>query len=143
MSGEKRRLFLCSLLAAAVFLLIRFMAEAGIRSLGSLISALGGSLGLGETAEVLGRIFSQLKGAALSLPLLPPVLSALIIGGILWLGMRAGRASRMVPAVFGGVLLLVPAVLLTVWFTEVNGIRLDGMMLTLIRLIRAGALDSL
>ena len=146
MKGGKGRILLFTYLsgtAVLAFVLIRLAASVLIRSLGWILSSLGGTLGLGELAETLGQIFGQLSHAEIAPSILIPLLFALAAAVILQAGMKTGRASRIVCSVLGILLLFIPFVLLTVWLTSVNSIRFDGVILSLIRMIRAGALDSL
>ena len=56
---------------------------------------------------------------------------------------RGRRIARIVAAVLLGVLVWLAALALTLWLTEVNGIRFGDMLRTLYRLRRGGGLRAL
>jgi len=104
-----------------------------IHKLGALIRSLGGLLGLGEDAEIFAGIFDQLQEAKVDLPAcLVLIMCMLMFFGVIRYFKFIGRKKTEKKAlyavgIFGGIVWIVPAVLLigtvTLWFTDVNEVR--------------------
>ncbi len=103
-----------------------------LHNLGAMLNALGESLGLGNDAEMYARIFAQLKDAKLDLPSLPLLLLsiAMTTGLARLLGGKEGkkitrksRILRSIATILIAFLGFAIILLITLWFTDVNGIR--------------------
>ena len=142
---------------AILTILVGMAATWFLRSLGSILASLAPTLGLDEgTAEMLAEIFGQLREASLNLPLEIVGLVCFLFCGLAIL-LLAGRHAPETPAeelgaprkkktgkiilvCVLGVILFLPLTLVTIWFTEVNDIRFDRVMATLVPLLNSGLL---
>lgn len=135
-----------------------------LRSLGGILGSLAPTLGLdADTAEMLTEIFDQLKEASLNLPLEIIGLVCFLFCGLAILFLvgrrvpetpaeeikeeietrkipRNKKTGKIVLVCVLGVILFLPLTLVTIWFTEVNDIRFDRVMATLIPLLNSGIL---
>ena len=97
--------------------------------------------------ETLARVFSALGKAEVVPGIFPACLLFLAASVLLhvWPDRTASSGKRVARAfcVLAAVLLILAAFLLTLWRTEVNGIRFGDVLSSLIRTVRSGALDSL
>ncbi len=124
-----------------------------IRRLDAVVRVIGEAVAPGEPLiGDLSRIFSALRKASVLpglLPAFPLCLAAAFLAAWGWRRPdpeRGDRPRRRIPAVL--TLLFVPilflaALFLTLWFTDVNGVRFGGVVSSLIRTVRSGALDAL
>lgn len=124
-----------------------------IRRLDAAVRVIGEAAAPGEPLiGDLSRIFSALRTASVVPGILPaflPCLAAACLAAWGWRKPDPAREKcprRRIPAVL--TLLFVPilflaALLLTLWFADVNGVRFGGVVSSLIRTVRSGALDSL
>ena len=148
------------LLSGAIFTILVGMAAVWfLRSLGSILASLAPVLGLDSgTADMVSEIFGQLKDATLNLPLeytgvICFLYCALAI--LLVFGHKSGikqtepadempkkkkKTGRTVLVIVLGVVLILPFTLLTIWFTEVNSVRFDRVIQSLIPLLQSGLL---
>ena len=148
------------LLSGAIFTILVGMAAVWfLRSLGSILASLAPVLGLDSgTADMVSEIFGQLKDATLNLPLeytgvICFLYCALAI--LLVCGHKSGikqmepadempkkkkKTGRTVLVIVLGVVLILPFTLLTIWFTEVNSVRFDRVIQSLIPLLQSGLL---
>ena len=128
--------------AVSVFLLKR---------LDEVLRFLGQRIAPGEPiVELLSRVFSALRSASVRPRVLLPFLPALVAAALLLIG--AGLYPRRSPgpgklrilfSAAGWLILSAAVLLLTLWLTEVNGIRFGDVVLSLVRTVRSGALDAL
>ena len=150
------------LLSGAIFTILVGLASVWfLRSLGTILGSLAPALGLDDgTAGMISEIFGQLKQADLNLPLECTGVACFLLCGlaILFLCGRkkavpaeenglptapAGskiRVRRIVLVAVLGVVLFLPLTFVTIWFTEVNEIRFDRVIQSLIPLLGSGIL---
>ena len=119
-----------------------------LKRLDAVLLLIGRAAAPGEPiVETLARVFSSLRHAAVVPRSFPAVLLFLTAAALLF----AGDGRRVDPVRGWGrrllrvlsVLLFLAAFLLTLWRTDVNGIRFGDVLLSLIRTVRSGALDAL
>ena len=146
------------LLSGAILTILVGMAATWfLRSLGNILGSLAPALGLDEgTAETVAGIFAQLREASLNLPLEIIGLVCFLFCGLAILFLagrhvpetpaeemkapRKKRTGKIILVCVLGILLFVPLTLVTIWFTEVNDIRFDRVMSTLVPLLNSGIL---
>ena len=92
-----------------------------IRHLGDLAAWVGGMFAAEEEVAYVAQVLRQLETAVLRAPWLWGVPACAAVG--LLFGM-CRKGARMLC----GVLLFLPTVLLCLWFTEINGIRLGALL---------------
>lgn len=148
-----RKLFFAYVLLASVLTTIAICAFSAqcIRRIDDILPAAAPTLGIdSETADFLADVFSQLDEAELSVHHEVPALLAFLFSLGIGLFLRAGKTSRHCPfalfvlaAVIIGIILFVFSLGVSVWLTDVNDIRFGDVLLSLSKMIRAGALDSL
>ena len=133
-----------------------------LKRLGAVVRLIGRAAMPGEPViDTLARVFSALRNAAVVPRIFPAFFLFLTAAVLLRFGsgrsgspdpaaagkcgdpFRGGRALLAVLSAVAAVLLFLAAFLLTLWQTEVNGIRFGDVLLSLIRTVRSGALDSL
>ena len=133
-----------------------------LKRLDAVVRLIGKAAAPGEPViDTLARVFSALRTAAVIPRILPAFLLFLVASVLLHIGtspsprpdpapaaesgrnVRGWRTVLAVFTVFFAVLFFLAAFLLTLWRTEVNGIRFGDVLLSLIRAVRSGALDSL
>ena len=104
--------------------------------------------------ETLSRVFSALRTASVRPRILLPLLPALAASAVLLCGTgflpghgrKPGGIRTALSLLLGLLLWLLfslAAFALTLWLADVNGIRFGDMVLSLLRTVRSGALDSL
>lgn len=107
--------------AGLVLLLSRWF----LRGLSSLFSGIGGLMGMGEgDIASAQQILDQLRDADLCSPWILGLIAGLLLGGLSGVLRKKRKASRIAAAV----LLLLPMVFLTLWFTKINDIRLGAFL---------------
>ena len=143
------------ILSGAILTILVGMASVWfLRNLGSLLVSLAPALGLDSgTADMLSEIFGQLKDAELNLPLECTGAACFILCGVAILFLAGRRKNRDLPGeepkpkkktgrivlvCVLGVVLFLPLTLVTIWFTEVNDLRFDRVMLSLLPMVQAG-----
>lgn len=143
------------ILSGAILTILVGMASVWfLRNLGSLLVSLAPALGLDSgTADMLSEIFGQLKDAELNLPLECTGVACFILCGLAILFLAGHRKNRDLPGeepkpkkktgrivlvCVLGVVLFLPLTLVTIWFTEVNDLRFDRVMLSLLPMVQAG-----
>lgn len=141
-----RRRLLRLIPGAIATVLIGIAVVVFLRSIGDLITLLGPVFGMKEKdAAQYAAIFDQLKHASLDLPLLLTgalclplgMLSARITRGpVSAEALPTCRAGRILAVVLLWLVLALPLFTLTLWFTEVNDIRFDRVMLVLINALQ-------
>lgn len=110
--------------AGLVLLLSRWF----LRGLSSLFSGIGGLMGMGEgDIASAQQILDQLRDADLCSPWILGLIAGLLLGGLSGVLRKKRKASRIAAAV----LLLLPLVFLTLWFTKINDIRLGAFLFML------------
>jgi len=147
------------ILSGAIFTILVGMASVWfLRSLGEILASLAPALGLDSgTADMISEIFGQLKDATLNLPLeytgvicfLYCALVILFVSGHRKEKTPANTAAeppkkkktgRIVLVIVLGVILFLPFTAITIWFTEVNYVRFDRVIQSLIPLLQSGIL---
>ena len=100
--------------------------------------------------ETLARVFSALRSADVTLRMLLPFPIALAASALLLFGSgllprheTKPGGLRIALSVLGWLILSLAVFCLTLWLAEVNGIRFGDVVLSLLRTVRSGALDSL
>lgn len=143
------------LLSGALLTILVGMASVWfLRSLGAILASLAPSLGLDAgTADTLSEIFGQLRSAELNLPLECTGVACFIFCAlaILFLAgwkkkpdvpgeepVKRKKTGRIVLVCVLGVVLFLPLTIITIWFTEVNDIRFDRVMQSLLPMVQAG-----
>ena len=98
----------------------------------------------------LSRIFSALRTASVRPQILLPLLPALAASAVLLCGTgflpgpgRKPGGIRTALSLLLWLLFSLAAFALTLWLADVNGIRFGDVVLSLLRTVRSGALDSL
>lgn len=140
------RFFATLLLSGAILTILLGLASVWfIRNLGMLLGAIGPSFGLDTgTTVMLSAIFGQLKTASLDLPLEIMGLFCYLYCGIAICFTHATSGpiavKRCIGMVVVGLVLFVPLTAVTIWFTDVNDIRLDRVITSLRPLLDAGIL---
>ncbi len=138
------RFFATLLLSGAILTILLGLASVWfLRNLGGILGTLGPSLGLpADTAETIAAIFDQLKTASLDLPLEIMGLFCYLYCGLSIVYIHAGGVTwkRRLLVIAVGVLLFLPLFAVTVWFTDVNDIRLDHVITSLRPLLDADVL---
>ena len=123
-----------------------------LKRLDAVLLLVGRAAAPGEpVVETLVRVFSALRKAAVVPRIFPAVLLCLAAAVLLFAGDRRrtdperGWARRLyrILSVLLAVLLFLAAFFLTLWRTDVNGIRFGDVVTSLIRTVRSGALDAL
>lgn len=123
-----------------------------LKRLDAVLLLIGRAAAPGEPiVETLARVFSSLRHAAVVPRSFPAVLLCLTAAALLYarntppanpgIGLRK-RLLRILSVILA-VILFLAAFLLTLWRTDVNGIRFGDVVLSLIRTVRSGALDAL
>ena len=128
--------------AESFFALLSFLT---LKNFGSLLRFAGERFFPGEPlADSLAEVFSALKKAHIEPRTLLPFLLCLA-GAALAFSASKGRRGFLRRAALraGCAVLLLSALFLTLWMTDVNGIRFGDVLLSLVRAARSGALDSL
>ena len=126
-----------------------WLAALLLRHSGGLLGLLGARFFPDEAAVgTLAGIFGALRTAVIRpRPVLPFLLCAAVCAAFTWfVSSAAGTVGRRMRIVFGALpllLLLAAAFLLTLWLTDVNGIRFGTVVLSLVKTVRSGALDAL
>ena len=143
------------ILSGAILTILVGMASVWfLRNLGSILVSLAPALGLDSgTADMLSEIFGQLKDAELNLPLECTGAACFILCGVAILFLAGRRKKRDLPGeepkpkkktgrivlvCVLSVVLFLPLTLVTIWFTEVNDLRFDRVMLSLLPMVQAG-----
>lgn len=128
-----------------------------LRNLGGIIGSLAPILGLdADTAQTLSEIFGQLRSASLNLPLGIIGSMCFLFSGFAALFLlgkpspktsteetstpKTKKAGRIVTVCVLSVIFFVLLTAVTIWFTEVNDIRFDRVMVRLVSLLDAGIL---
>ena len=146
------------LLSGAILtFLVEMTSVCFLRNLGGIIGSLAPILGLdADTAQTLSEIFGQLRYASLNLPLGIVGPMCFLFSGFATLFLlgkpspktsteetnipKAKKAGRIVAVCVLGVILFLLLTAVTIWFTEVNDIRFDRVMVRLVSLLDAGIL---
>ena len=132
-------------MAAGVIEIAFSLASAAIlRNSGGIIASLGGKLAPGEPlVSTLAEIFGALQTAQIvPNPFLPGIL---LLAGF-WLAsclLRNRNGWKICLAVLLLLLIMAGAFVLTLWLTDVNGIRFGTVVRSLLGYLKSGALDSL
>lgn len=138
------RFFATLLLSGAILTILLGLASVWfLRNLGGILGTLGPSLGLPtDTADTISAIFAQLKTASLNLPLEIMGLFCYLYCGLSIVYIHAGGVTwkRRLLVIAVGMLLFLPLFAVTVWFTDVNDIRLDHVITSLRPLLDADVL---
>ncbi len=138
------RFFATLLLSGAILTILLGLASVWfLRNLGGILGTLGPSLGLPtDTADTISAIFAQLKTASLNLPLEIMGLFCYLYCGLSIVYIHAGGVTwkRRLLVFAVGMLLFLPLFAVTVWFTDVNDIRLDHVITSLRPLLDADVL---
>lgn len=126
---------------AVITLLVGMASSCFLRNLG----VITGSLALGlnaDTAQTLSDIFGQLQSASLNMPLeITGPVCFLLCGLAAWFIFRKPAPKRRIVTVCVlGVILFMLLTAVTIWFTKVNDIRFDRVMIRLVSLLKAGIL---
>ena len=138
--------FAISAAAQAVFALL---AATVLRHLGGIVGLLVERAAHGgEIVSTLSRVFSALETARIVPRVFVPFLFCLAGTALARKASRSGKKGGpssvlRIAAAFGCVMLMIWALVLTLWLTDVNGIRFGDVLVSLLRTIRSGALDSL
>lgn len=119
------------LIAILLTLAVCALSAVFIRSVDSILAYAGEA----EFAEV----FAQLDDADLDPHGVIPFLLALVFLLVIGLLIRKIGRWAVIPAVLLGIVLFVLSFAAAVWFTDVNGIRLGTVVLSLLDMIEAGA----
>jgi len=93
-----------------------------------------------QPEDPLVQIFAQLRDAELQLPILPVTLLCCLLCWRGWMLCKAGSPRRKVLCSLCMLLLWILLVLLTLWFTQVNGIQCGRVVQVLIPMLSAGLL---
>ena len=142
-----RRVLLRFIHGIVLTVLVLITSVCFLRNIGSLILLLGSAAGL-EDAEItqFATIFEQLKTASLGLPCFLTGILCLALG---WIGCRIARGSavtetvprykgfRTAAAILLWIIMVLPLFVLTLWFTNVNGIRFGTVLRVLFSIIQA------
>lgn len=137
---------------AGLTLLVGMTSACFLRNLGWIIGSLAPTLGLdADTAQTLSEIFVQLRSASLNLPLAFAGTMCFLFSGLAVIFLlfpktdaketpKAKKAGRIVTVCVLGVIFFLLLTAATIWFTEVNDIRFDRVMVRLVSLLKAGVL---
>lgn len=143
------RILLTAALGQAIAALLSVLL---LKRLDAVLLLIGRAAAPGEpVVETLARVFSALRKASVIPRIFPAVLLCLTAAVLLFAGDRRrtdpergwGRRLYRILSVLLAVLLFIAAFLLTLWRTDVNGIRFGDVVTSLICTVRSGALDVL
>lgn len=147
------RYIVATLLPGAILTLLVGMASVCfLRNMGWIIGSFAPMLGLtADTAQTLSEIFGQLRSASLNLPLAFAGTMCFLFSGLSAVYLlfsnppaeetpKAKKAGRIVTVCVLGVIFFLLLTAATIWFTEVNDIRFDRVMVRLVSLLKAGVL---
>ncbi len=142
MTVRPLRYIITMLLSGAILtFLVGIASVLFLRNLGDITGSLGHMLGLDAgTAQTLSEIFDQLRSASLHLPLEIVGVVCCLFCGLVTVSPKTKKAGRIVTVCILGIIFFLLLTAVTVWFTEVNGIRFDRVMVRLVSLLKAGIL---